>query len=129
MTEKLLPAIAKVNGEIAVDLHLLDEPLVDGIIKRLPDKVEAVRFARLAIAELFQQIEPQLKKLAAENEKLRKALAFYYYPTSTEIVVYNEHCHAIFAAGGTPPDESDHWASLALFHWERENERNAAKYW
>jgi len=119
--KRLLPELAKSNGEVIVDLHILDEPLVDGIAQRLPDKAAAWRFARHAMAELFQQIEPRLAELEAENEKLRQALVYHYTPTSEEIISFDEHCNMVRNAGDFPPDENAYWSEVALSHWKHNN--------
>jgi hypothetical protein len=106
---------------VIVDLHILDEPLVDGITKRLPDKAAAWQFARHAMAELFRQIEPRLEELETENAKLRRALAYHYTPTNEEIMSFDEHCNMVWSAGGSPPDEDAHWSEIALSHWECNN--------
>jgi hypothetical protein len=106
---------------VLVDLHILDEPLVDGIAQRLPDKAAAWQFARHAISQLLRQAEPRLEELETENEKLRKALAYHYTPTSEEIVTFSEHCDMVWSAGGSPPDEDYHWAEVALNHWKCSN--------
>lgn len=119
---KLLPEVARSSGEVIVDLHLLDEPLVDGIAKRLSDRSEAWRFARHAMAELLRQVEPRLEELETENAKLRKALAHHYEPTMDEVLSFDEHCNMVWSAGGSPPDEDAHWADIALNRWEAEHD-------
>lgn len=57
------------------------------------------------------------------NEKLAQALAYYYTPTAEEYRHFDEHCDAISAAGGNPPNEESHWSELAFNHWE--NQQNS----
>ncbi len=52
------------------------------------------------------------------NKKLAQALAYYYNPTTEEYRQFDEHCEAISAAGGCPPDPVEYWGHLAFNHWQ-----------
>ncbi len=54
----------------------------------------------------------------ALNKKLARALAYYYTPTDQEYLHFDEHCEAISAAGGCPPDPESYWSELAFNHWQ-----------
>ena len=51
------------------------------------------------------------------NDKLCQALAYFYTPTDQEYLHFDEHCDAISAAGGCPPDPELYWSELAFNHW------------
>lgn len=52
------------------------------------------------------------------NDKLARALAYYYSPTDQEMRDFDEHCYEISAAGSCPPDPELYWSELAFNHWK-----------
>ncbi len=61
-----------------------------------------------------------VKNTLEMNDKLRRALAYYYVPTVEEYRQFDELCEEVLAAGGSPPDEEFHWSELALNRWKLE---------
>jgi len=58
------------------------------------------------------------KNALVMNKKLARALAYYYTPTAEEYLHFDQHCNAISAAGGCPPDPELYWSELAFNHWK-----------
>jgi hypothetical protein len=48
---------------------------------------------------------------------LQRALYFCYDPTAQEMIDFDDHCDAVYAAGGNPPDEASYWVNRALDRW------------
>ena len=59
-----------------------------------------------------------VKNALVMNDKLIRALAYYYNPTAQEYQDFEEHCEAVLAAGGSPPNRESYWSELAFNHWE-----------
>ena len=79
----------------------------------------AARTVQLALNDARDDAEPRLMELEAEVAKLRKCLAYHYLPRYVDWKWWGKHCDEIDAAGGTPPDEEEWMAELALAEWER----------
>jgi hypothetical protein len=70
-----------------------------------------------------RSLTPNHATIAAKNalemsDKLCQALAYYYTPTVEEYQQFDEHCEAVSAAGGCPPDPESHWSEVAFNRWE-----------
>ena len=71
----------------------------------------------------WQNYDPNHADIAAKNalemsDKLCQALAYYYIPTVEEYQQFDEHCEAVSAAGGCPPDPESYWSEVAFNNWE-----------
>jgi len=78
----------------------------------------AERVAYDHLQALVDVVDPCVRDLKAEIVKLEKVLAYTYRPTENEVMSWYECCNQISACGGNPPIDSDHWAEIAVSHWE-----------
>jgi hypothetical protein len=79
----------------------------------------AVKSAQVALDVARNDAEPRLKELEAKMLKLKQALAHFYSPTTLQFTYWRTHWDEIWAAGGTPPDETEWRVELALTELER----------
>ena len=96
-------------------LFLVDEAAMGVARGRRQSTVQMMRNALIAARN---EAEPRLVELTEEVATLRKALAYHYHPTSTELVNWAEHCMIITSCGGNPPDYRTWKTELALSHYE-----------
>lgn len=70
------------------------------------------------LRELLEAVAPEIVEKEKELQKLQAALGYTYNPTAAEYIEFDEHVQATFHAGGTPPDENEYWANVALDQFE-----------
>ncbi len=73
-----------------------------------------IQMMQNSLIAMRNEAEPRLVELTEEVATLRKALAYYYQPTSEELDAWSEHCATIESCGGNPPDYKSWKIELAL---------------
>jgi len=91
--------------------------LISGILSRVYPNTQAVKFAADFLRERDLEIAPRIAALESEVDDLRRALAYYYYPSEEECEAFYAHEEAVSRCGGSPVDREMYWADRALTNW------------
>jgi hypothetical protein len=99
-----------------MNLYSKAQTVVDGVAIYVATdrRKDANTLVHSVLEKVQKEAEPRLKELEAEVAKLKKALAYHYESTPDELLNWEEYCDRIWAAGGSPPDEDEHWVQVAL---------------